>query len=38
LHEATIKVGSDFGVWFNESDSGHYRIVKIAALGAKDRT
>ncbi|WP_244434991.1 hypothetical protein [Methylocystis sp. SC2] len=38
LREATIKVGSDFGVWFNESDSGHYRIVKIAALGAKDRT
>lgn len=36
LREGTIKVGSDFGVWFNESDSGLYRIVKIAALGAKD--
>ncbi len=36
LREATIKIGSDFAVWFNESDSGIYRIVKIAALGAKD--
>ena len=36
LREATIKVGSDFVVWFNESDGGLYRIVKIAALGAKD--
>jgi hypothetical protein len=36
LREVTIKVGSDFAVWFNESDSGKYRIVKIAALGAKD--
>jgi hypothetical protein len=36
LREATIKIGSDFAVWFNKSDSGLYRIVKIAALGAKD--
>jgi len=36
LREATIKVGSEFVVWFNESDRGLYRIVKIAALGAKD--
>lgn len=36
LREATIKVGSEFFVWFNESDSGRYRIVKIAMLGAKD--
>lgn len=36
LREATIKVGSEFSVWFNESDSGRYRIVKLAALGAKD--
>ncbi|MBM3552541.1 MAG: hypothetical protein FJX45_12435 [Alphaproteobacteria bacterium] len=36
LRNATIKVGTDFVVWFNESDSGLYRIVKIAALGAKD--
>lgn len=36
LRGATIKVGSEFSVWFNESDSGRYRIVKIAMLGAKD--
>ncbi len=36
LRDATIKVGTDFVVWFNESDSGLYRIVKIAALGVKD--
>ncbi|MBI1981038.1 MAG: hypothetical protein HYS63_05710 [Methylocystis sp.] len=36
LREATIKVGSEFAVWFNESDSGLFRIVKLAALGAKD--
>lgn len=36
LREATIRVGSEFVVWFNESDSGLYRIVKIAALGVKD--
>ncbi|MBM3561820.1 MAG: hypothetical protein FJX16_06905 [Alphaproteobacteria bacterium] len=36
LREATIRVGSEFAVWFNERDSGVYRIVKIAALGAKD--
>jgi hypothetical protein len=36
LREATIKVGSEFSVWFNESDSGRFRIVKLAALGAKD--
>lgn len=36
LREATIEVGSQFTVWFNERDCGLYRIVKIAALGAKD--
>jgi hypothetical protein len=36
LRDAKIKVGSEFSVWFNESDSGRYRIVKIAVLGAKD--
>ncbi|MBI5011390.1 MAG: hypothetical protein HZC06_00770 [Methylocystis sp.] len=36
LRDATIKVGSEFAVWFNESDSGCYRIVKLAVLGAKD--
>jgi hypothetical protein len=36
LREATIRVGAEFAVWFNESDHGLYRIVKIAALGAKD--
>ncbi|RNJ50469.1 hypothetical protein [Methylocystis hirsuta] len=36
LRDATIMVGSEFSVWFNESDSGRYRIVKLAVLGAKD--
>jgi hypothetical protein len=36
LREATVKVGTEFVIWFNESDSGLYRIVKIAELGAKD--
>jgi hypothetical protein len=36
LREATVKVGTEFVIWFNESDSGFYRIVKIAGLGAKD--
>lgn len=36
LRDAAIKVGANFNVWFNESDNGVYRIVKIAALGAKD--
>lgn len=37
LREAELDVGATFTVWFNEADSGLYRIVKIAALGAKDR-
>jgi len=37
LRDAEMKVGAVFTVWFNETDSGEYRIVKIAALGAKDR-
>ncbi|MEF3365590.1 hypothetical protein V3H18_03485 [Methylocystis sp. 9N] len=36
LREAEIRIGANFSVWFNETDSGLYRIVKIAALGAKD--
>ena len=36
LRDATIKVGSEFTVWFNDCDSGRYRIVKLAVLGAKD--
>lgn len=37
LRNAELKVGSTFNVCFNETDSGQYKIVKIAALGAKDR-
>lgn len=37
LRDAAIKVGASFTIWFNEADSGVYRIVKIAALGAKER-
>lgn len=36
LREAEMRVGATFRVWFNEADSGVYKIVKIAALGAKD--
>ncbi|WP_442753756.1 hypothetical protein ACNHKD_12195 [Methylocystis sp. JAN1] len=35
LREAELKVTSLFTVWFNETDSGRYKIVKIAELGAK---
>ncbi|MCX7899644.1 MAG: hypothetical protein N2444_06115 [Methylocystis sp.] len=37
LREAEIRVGAQFIVWFNNIDIGVYRIVKIAALGAKDK-
>jgi hypothetical protein len=37
LREAEMNVGSVFTVWFNETDSGAYKVVKIAALGAKDQ-
>lgn len=36
LRDADMRVGATFRVWFNEADSGEYRIVKIAALGGKD--
>jgi hypothetical protein len=38
LRDAQLKVGALFTVWFNETDRGHYKIVKIAALGVKDKT
>jgi hypothetical protein len=37
LREAEIRVTSLFTVWFNETDGGQYKIVKIAELGAKER-
>ncbi len=37
LREAELRVTAHFTVWFNETDSGRYRIVKIAELGAKER-
>jgi hypothetical protein len=37
LREAELKVTSLFTVWFNDTDSGQYKIVKIAELGAKER-
>lgn len=35
LREAELKVNASFTVWFNETDCGQYKIVKIAELGAK---
>jgi hypothetical protein len=37
LRDAELKVGTLFTVWFNETDTGVYRIVKIAEPGAKER-
>jgi len=37
LRDTEIRVGCVFTVWFNATDNGLYKIVKIAALGAKDR-
>ena len=37
LRTAEMKVGTLFTVWFNETDSGHYKIVKLAELGGKER-
>ena len=36
LREAELRVGDEFTVWFNDADAGVYRIVKIAALGARE--
>ncbi len=36
LREIAIKVGACFVVRWNDNDSGEYKIVKIATLGAKD--
>jgi hypothetical protein len=37
LRETEMKIGVLFSVWFNETDHGSYKIVKIAELGAKER-
>jgi hypothetical protein len=37
LRAAEMRVGALFTVWFNETDSGNYKIVKLAELGAKER-
>jgi hypothetical protein len=37
LRDAELKVGTLFTVWFNETDHGVYKIVKIAEPGAKER-
>ncbi len=36
LREQKIVVGAAFTLYWNEADSGVYRIVKLAELGAKD--
>ncbi|HMK91207.1 MAG TPA: hypothetical protein VK446_16445 [Methylocystis sp.] len=36
LRDAAVAVDARFTVRWNDADSGVYRIVKIAALGAKD--
>jgi hypothetical protein len=37
LRAAEMKVGALFTVWFNETDAGQYKIVKLAELGGKER-
>ena len=37
LRDADLKLGTLFTVWFNETDHGAYKIVKLAELGAKER-
>ncbi|KAF2992211.1 hypothetical protein OGR47_10170 [Methylocystis sp. MJC1] len=37
LRKMEIRVGAIFSVWFNETDYGQYKIVKLAELGVKDR-
>jgi len=36
LREIAVAVNAHFAVYWNDADSGDYKIVKIAALGAKD--
>jgi hypothetical protein len=36
LRDIPVRVGGEFTVYWNEQDCGVYRIVKVAALGAKD--
>lgn len=37
IRDTEVEVGAYFTIEFNSADTGVYRIVKIAALGAKDR-
>jgi hypothetical protein len=37
LRDTEIRVGTLFTVWFNETDQGSYKIVKLAELGTKER-
>lgn len=37
LRDTEMRVGALFTVWFNETDHGLYKIVKLAELGAKER-
>jgi hypothetical protein len=36
LRDAEIRVGAEFIIWWNDEDCGVYKIVKLAALGAKE--
>lgn len=36
LRKTELRVGSLFTVWFNATESGEYKIVKIASLGSRD--
>jgi hypothetical protein len=36
LREADMQIGVCFTVWFNDADSGQYKIVKIATLGSRE--
>ena len=36
LREMDMRVGSSFTIWFNASENGEYKIVKIASLGSRE--
>lgn len=37
LRDTEMRVGSLFTIWFNAHDSGHYKIVKIASPGSREK-
>ena len=36
LRDTEMRVGSLFTIWFNATETGEYKIVKIASLGSRE--